>query len=131
MCDSCGKYFENENNLRMHERSHEPADLECYGSSCYRNFASFSAMLIHLESGNCDSGTDCNEINDLAVTCFQHKKYSTDIADYYPYFCPCCSRQFRLLSGLYQHAETTPGCKYLLEQPYSLAKLEHFMACNL
>lgn len=77
-------------------------------------------MMIHLESGSCESGIDAQEINRLAARCYQWKKYI--VPNYrvwmlngmdrqvreYCYQCPDtdCNVRFKTLSGLLQHAET-------------------------
>ncbi|KAL1959973.1 hypothetical protein VTO42DRAFT_641 [Malbranchea cinnamomea] len=74
VCLECGREFQNENNLRMHRKVHAPRNLPCFGCGKDRMFASFSAMLIHLEAGNCSSGADRDRINQLAFECYQHKR---------------------------------------------------------
>ncbi|RHZ47654.1 ankyrin repeat protein [Aspergillus thermomutatus] len=68
-CNICDRYFSNENNYRMHQRSHDARDEECFG--CYRAFGSFSAMLIHLEAGNCAKGVGLSDIHEMAFECYQ------------------------------------------------------------
>jgi hypothetical protein len=100
--------------------------LECYG--CYEKFKAFSGMLLHLESGSCPSGTDIDDIDDLADQCYQSHKYIDEDGDY---ICPACNRDFSKLSGLYQHVEDSPDCSYLKESGRCLAKLEHYIARNV
>ncbi|KAI9928228.1 hypothetical protein ASPWEDRAFT_170774 [Aspergillus wentii DTO 134E9] len=123
-CRPCERFFGNDNNLRMHNQTHHPRNLECYG--CEQTFKSFSGMLIHLEFGNCSSGTDKSRIYKLAHQCYQRKKYTTG-DDLHPYKCPGCDSWYSRLSGLYQHAEDVPGCSEWLEAPKCLAKLRHFI----
>lgn len=86
-------------------------------------------MLIHLEAANCPGGLVVpGEIEFLAGSCYQARKYSYMIFDRFPYFCPRCRRQFWLLSGLVQHAETSPGCRDLTTGNGCLAKLERLIA---
>ncbi|RLL94511.1 hypothetical protein CFD26_101059 [Aspergillus turcosus] len=127
-CNKCDRYFSNENNYRMHQRTHDARDEECYG--CYRAFGSFSAMLIHLEAGNCSKGIELSDIHDMAFECYQARKYTRDRENYYPYFCPDpgCGREFRFPSALYQHVETSPSCDHLLQMPKCLAKLRRFIS---
>jgi len=84
-------------------------------------------MLIHLESGSCESGISIDDLNQFALECYQNKKYSTNLDDEYPYFCPGCQAEFTSLSGLFQHAETVPLCKKYTIFPECLAKLERFI----
>src|SRR5436190_5839239 len=106
-----------------------PRNSECFG--CYRKFASFSAMLIHLESGSCASATDIDKVDNLAFECYQHSKYSTGIDDDFPYFCPSCEREFQTVSGLLQHSETVPNCQDHVRYPGCLGKLENFMRSRI
>ncbi|KAI9881287.1 MAG: hypothetical protein M1830_005573 [Pleopsidium flavum] len=48
-------------------------ELYCFG--CDRSVESFSAMLVHLESGNCDCGTTRDELNRLALRCPFSSRY--------------------------------------------------------
>jgi len=88
-------------------------------------------MLIHLESGNCDSNTGVNNLNQLAMKCYQRKKYLTDLENEWPYFCPGCRMGFKRLSGLFQHAETVPLCHRYTVIPGCLAKLERFIQSKM
>ncbi|BCR98405.1 putative C2H2 finger domain protein [Aspergillus luchuensis] len=128
-CNICDRYFGNENNLRMHRQKHQPMDVECYG--CYHRFRSFSGMLIHLESGACQSGVSEETIDDLATECYQSRKYIVGTDGDWQYECPDCERQFWQLSALYQHVEDVPACSYLATGDGCLAKLERFMASRL
>lgn len=76
-------------------------------------------MIIHLESGACESGTDIFDLNESAAMCFQWKAYldaryrdelrnrcnlkSEYIGPVYPFRCPECDTGFTKLSGLFQH----------------------------
>lgn len=113
----------------QHRKTHLPKDKECYG--CVRVFSSFSAMLIHLEAGNCPSGTDKEMIDDLAFQLYQSKKYTNDRDDYYPYHCPGCYTNVRTVSGLFQHAESVPGCQRWLKSSNCLGKLDWFIYCRV
>lgn len=112
----------------QHRRIHDPRTLKCHSTSCKKHFPSFSAMLIHLEAGNCPGGTDLVEVNTLAEICYQARKYLTSIKDACPFFCLRCRREYRLLSGLFQHVETTPACNELAGKGGCLGKLERFIA---
>jgi hypothetical protein len=84
-------------------------------------------MLLHLEAGNCESGADADRIDDLAAGFSLSEEYTTDLPNYNPYFCPGCQRNFRWLSALYQHAETTPDCEEYLESYNCLGALERWI----
>ncbi|EMF10297.1 uncharacterized protein SEPMUDRAFT_50688, partial [Sphaerulina musiva SO2202] len=85
---------------------------------CQRAFTTFPGMIIHLESGTCQSGEDVDSINLLAAHCFQWKKYMhkgcresfiardktyIEWTGAKPFKCPTCDHQFALLSSLLQH----------------------------
>jgi len=91
--------------------------IECYG--CYRTFSTYPGMIIHLESGTCESGIDVIDLSESATQCFQWKAYidaefgngllncQDPRSDYnntvYPFYCPECKMVFTRLSGLFQH----------------------------
>ena len=76
-------------------------------------------MIIHLESGACDSEIDMIDLNESAAMCFQWKAYLVEeyrdellscrdlSIEYsetvYPFKCPECDIVFTRLSGLFQH----------------------------
>ena len=76
-------------------------------------------MIIHLESGTCDSGITAIDVNESAAMCYQWKAYlDKDYRDdllnrcdlgleyyepLYLYKCPKCDTGFTKLSGLFQH----------------------------
>lgn len=80
-------------------------------------------MIIHLESGSCDSGINVLDLNESAALCYQWKHYIDEeyrddmvegydlYLDYmgnyngsvYPFKCPTCGTGFAKLSGLFQH----------------------------
>ena len=76
-------------------------------------------MIIHLESGTCDSKINYIDLNESAATCYQWKAYLDEDYRYdlldrcdlqwkysetvYPFRCPECDTGFTKLSGLFQH----------------------------
>jgi len=80
-------------------------------------------MIIHLESGTCESGQNLASLNKIAAQCFQWKKYlSKEWRDELyagetvyreqggnPFKCPRCEVPFPLLSSLFQHV-WSPAC---------------------
>ena len=114
--------------IKQHKQTHQPRDYECLG--CDHLFKSFSGELIHLESGNCDSGIIEEDVDDKAHQCYQNRKYIIR-ENGWSYICPNCERRYTKLSALYQHAEDSPDCSYLLEHPNCLAKLQHFISWSL
>lgn len=79
-------------------------------------------MIIHLESGACESGIDILDLNESAAMCFQwrhylNEEYRSDMLDRqnwwdsgaWPFQCPTCEASFSKLSGLFQHINSQ-GC---------------------
>ncbi|OJI98052.1 hypothetical protein ASPVEDRAFT_79718 [Aspergillus versicolor CBS 583.65] len=127
LCVKCNRFFGNENNLRMHRQTHQPRDMECYG--CYQTFKSFSGMLIHLESGACELGTDEEMIDDIFCDWDRSWmfKLDNDEGGGWRYVCSECEREFGKLSALYQHAEDAPGCSDRMEDEGYLAELRRLI----
>lgn len=91
-------------------------------------------MLIHLESGACDSGISEEDVDDLALECFQSRKYMQQVEDgdgEWIYKCSNCETQFLRLSGLYQHTENVSACSFLLKGAGCLARLRYFISNRL
>lgn len=63
-------------------------------------------MVLHLESGNCESGTELHDINTWVFDDFGCRQYTNQWTDYYQFCCPTCSNTFRYISGLMQHIES-------------------------
>jgi hypothetical protein len=94
-------------------------------------------MIIHLESGACDSGLDIIDLNESAAECFQwrqfiHEDYREDMLNccdleyeyggtVYPFDCPKCDAAFAKLSGLLQHV-ASQACEQTLKSG-AIAKL--------
>ncbi|KAL1969863.1 hypothetical protein VTN77DRAFT_7372 [Rasamsonia byssochlamydoides] len=113
----------------MYQNRHKPRSLECCG--CYQKFKSFSGMLVHLESGACESNIDADNMDELAFECYQSVNYATDLDDDYPYFCPGCEVEFSTLSGLFQHVEAVQSCSKHNVWPGCLARLQRFLLQRL
>jgi hypothetical protein len=90
--------------------------VECYG--CDKRFKTFTHMLLHLESGGCDSGIGTLELNTTAANCHQWQQFidkdyrnamlsGRDLREGYqqptPFLCPECENEFSKLSALFQH----------------------------
>jgi hypothetical protein len=83
-CKDCRREFTTKERLEQHLRSlkHKPLSaLVCpVGDGCRRKFPSPSALLLHLESGGCQSGMDRNEILRLVqLTDQEHAIHSLPI----------------------------------------------------
>lgn len=83
-------------------------------------------MVLHLEAGTCESGADCDRVDDVAFDCYQSGKYTCDEDSEYDFQCPTCSTPFTYMSGLLQHAEST-ACNEQLKAGKSLDKFLHFL----
>ncbi|EEU36720.1 uncharacterized protein NECHADRAFT_51843 [Fusarium vanettenii 77-13-4] len=105
LCVTCGRYFTSPSNLNNHKIIHAEKNIECAG--CNRQFATNSAMVLHLEAGTCPSEADCQVVDDLATDCRQYPSYRCDDPKY-DYECPSCETPFRYMSGLLQHIENGP-----------------------
>lgn len=72
-CKQCQRTFKDSIALQMHTASvkHKPlSDLTCpLGTACERKFTSPSALLHHLESGNCPSGMNRQEVFRMIQAC--------------------------------------------------------------
>ena len=101
--------------LIQHKLVHKDRDVECFG--CDRMFKTDSGMMIHLESGTCESQRDVDDVDYWALTqCRQRSQYSLALLSddgsslssctEYQYHCPACSTRFKRLSGLLQHSES-------------------------
>ncbi|KAG8667800.1 hypothetical protein FPOAC1_012639 [Fusarium poae] len=103
MCIICGKYYGTPQNLKMHKLIHAEKNIECAG--CSRLFVTESAMLLHLEAGTCESGTDRNDVIRLGRQCYTSGEYWS-VTPGYNFQCPTCHNDFRLMSSLVQHVES-------------------------
>ncbi|KAK5241434.1 hypothetical protein LTR40_009953, partial [Exophiala xenobiotica] len=74
-----------------HKRVHLPLKYECLG--CRRWFSEFSAMMLHLEAGTCQSGVRCNDIDEWTFDYWDPKfvNYTNDWSDYNKFRCPGCN----------------------------------------
>ncbi|KAJ5545379.1 hypothetical protein N7535_006232 [Penicillium sp. DV-2018c] len=89
-------------------------DLGCLG---------FSALLYHLEEGRC---VKRNRIRSLAFEGPDRNTYCTKFKFTDAFFCVHCCCQFPEASWLFQHAERTPDCMYLLNEMECLGRLRAF-----
>ncbi|KAL5381115.1 hypothetical protein DPSP01_007371 [Paraphaeosphaeria sporulosa] len=129
VCTDCDRHFENANNLEQHKLSHRTAQVECLG--CYREFKTYGGMIIHLESGACESSIDHLDLNSTAAECHLWTQFvSKDYRDgmlakhdlgrmyqgkVYPFECPKCDSVFSKLSGLFQHINSSACDQTLYE----------------
>ena len=77
-------------------------------------------MLIHLEAGNCASGTDQRDINEYIYESPDGRRCTENCVEAAPFNCPQCQVGFSTVSGLFQHAETRPDCSVKLDDDESL-----------
>ncbi|KAK2853231.1 hypothetical protein FQN49_005277 [Arthroderma sp. PD_2] len=78
-----------------------PRGVYCY--CCPQDFSTLSAMFNHLESGNCSSGIEHDDILALAATFVR----SLSPSQGYVFFCIGCRKPFRRMCDLLQHSETS------------------------
>lgn len=76
-------------------------------------------MLIHLESGACESGIGKVDLQDM----IHSSQLSRRFVDDDEFICPECLRGFYTFSGVCQHVEASASCFYLLSHPHNLAKM--------
>ncbi|KAM3414581.1 hypothetical protein BST61_g9740 [Cercospora zeina] len=72
-CRECPRRFASTNELENHKITHLTPSVRCL--CCPRLFTTFPGMMIHIESGTCDSGMNLPSVNRMAAQCFQWKKY--------------------------------------------------------
>ncbi|OAX82030.1 hypothetical protein ACJ72_03627 [Emergomyces africanus] len=113
--------------LPPHMITHLEKDQQCFG--CDRMFSSFSAMLIHLESGNCC--TSRTELNSIVADYMDSDQYFRGFHQFFPFNCPDCQTEFRHLSSLYQHVEMVPECRYLDNRNNCLGELRYHLQYTL
>ncbi|EZF36355.1 hypothetical protein TMEN_4714 [Trichophyton mentagrophytes] len=101
LCVACGDYFPNAHELNGHAFRHRPRGVSCY--CCPQDFSTLSAMFNHLESGNCPSGIEHDDILELAANFVRSYKPERD----YIFFCYGCQKPFRRMCDLLQHSETS------------------------
>lgn len=109
---------------RKHSQLHLPKSLACFGcQEDHAPFATYSAMLLHLESGTCSAGWKIRHINDIAHTSTGAEKYiihsqfdffmagapriAAQISDYDStskrWNCPICPETYSEVIGLHTH----------------------------
>ncbi len=93
-------------------------------------FISESAMVLHLEAGTCESGADRDRVDNIALRCYQSKKYSCEDSSGYYFECPTCSKPFTFMSALLQHVESD-SCDERLGWPHPLGKFLHFLRSQI
>ena len=70
------------------------------------DFISHAAMVLHLEAGTCQSGSDSDRVDRVgAESAFSQRNSDNS----YYFACPRCQREFRFMSGLLQHGFDS-GC---------------------
>ncbi|KAK6615007.1 zinc finger protein [Botrytis cinerea] len=116
-CKPCKQMFMNENNLMQHQHSkvHQGSSMKC--PFCPNQYPTVSALIIHLESGRCPSGSNRERINaeirrldkyHVITTPLIENSSSTNIAterswNGFHYECPMCNRGFSTLQALNSH----------------------------
>lgn len=93
-------------------------------------FTSSSAMVLHLESGTCESGAERERISDIAYELYQSGWYQGGDDPWHDFHCPTCHADFLYMSGLLQHAESE-ACGQNLDREKPLGKFLHYLRKQL
>jgi hypothetical protein len=104
-------------------KTHATRDVECPG--CTRSFNPESALMLHLGTGTCISGTDCEAVDSLAQACMRWDEYTFQDDDRI-YCCPTCRFKFEYMSALLQHVESD-ACSESLDGAQPLAQFLRFL----
>ncbi|CAE7214438.1 ZNF557 [Symbiodinium pilosum] len=111
-CDTCGRLFENQNNLNQHMRTHMPKDKFCPACGKFAS-SSVSGVTMHVENGHCSA---CGHHGGRLVRDFMRHNvpeylrpaicdgYVNESEDEDPY-CSICDRSFKSFGALLQHTE--------------------------
>lgn len=111
-------------NIMQHQRTHAPKTIECPG--CPQMFDRSSAMILHLEAGSCPSGTNSDDVDDIAFTCYQSQQYTSNHQGF-DFCCPSYGADFLYMSGVLQHAESN-ACAVSLGKRTAWGKFLHFLS---
>lgn len=109
--------------IMQHQRTHAPRTIECPG--CPQMFDRDSAMILHLEAGSCPSGTNSDDVDEIAFRCYQSQRYTSDHPEF-DFCCPGCGAEFLYMSGVLQHAESN-ACAVGLGKRTVLGKFLYFL----
>lgn len=93
-------------------------------------FISSSAMMLHLEVGNCEAQIYTDLIEEIALDCSQSERYTCDDDSKFNFECPNCDARFRYMSGLLQHAESD-ACSAKLANGEPLGDFLHHLRVHL
>ena len=111
-CETCGRLFENQNNLYQHMRTHMPRNKYCPACGKFAS-SSVSGVTMHLENGH---GPVCRDQGASQVKDFVRQKApqflrpairdgsASESSDEVPY-CNICDRSFGSFGALFQHKE--------------------------
>ncbi|PPQ66060.1 hypothetical protein CVT24_000242 [Panaeolus cyanescens] len=121
-CDECRQEFSSANALRHHMMSsaHQEKDHDCGLRNCSESFISQAALILHWESGACESGIEFADVHELVVD-FDNDRYlsdylglcavrKSDVQDWRSgrrFQCPDCSTLSRSAHSAMQHFNNT------------------------
>jgi len=117
-CQTCGRDFNSQNQLKMHMQTHRPRTVACpiCGDS---RFASGANAVQHVESGSCTGclGKDNarrqihkfvsrkSQMNSFMTPMLEYGGYGANVVPEFPYHCAPCNKKFRQMSQLLQHQD--------------------------
>ncbi|KAI1086056.1 hypothetical protein F5B19DRAFT_487766 [Rostrohypoxylon terebratum] len=128
MCKTCGTYCNSPSDLKNHLKTHTPKNVKYFG--CVEMFVWDSAMMLHLETGNCESGTDEDYMTRMAFKCSESGKYICCDKPDFNFKCPTCDTPFSFISGVLQHIKSD-YCDDDLTANSSLSKFLRFFKKQL
>ena len=101
-------------------QKHKPASLMCPFGDCERRFSTYASMVKHAESGGCTAvDLDLIHLGMAQVPSRQScmHEWARELVDDdcsldegLFFFCRGCTRDFRTLSGLFEHIENNETC---------------------
>ncbi|KAF4963239.1 hypothetical protein FSARC_8737 [Fusarium sarcochroum] len=102
VCKACDIAFQFPIELERHSKTHPKEPIDCIG--CLKRFGTYSEMMMHLESGTCDSRLNASNVADVVAA------YHQDLGDKFPglrmnFECPTCHKKVKKMSDLFRHFE--------------------------
>ncbi|GJN87719.1 hypothetical protein Rhopal_000674-T1 [Rhodotorula paludigena] len=120
-CTAHSRFFKNEDNLKQHMQSalHVVPNFPCIMPSCDFKTVDQSAMILHLEAGQCPSGVTRSSV----ASYFLDNDYNRIVTNPYGprhFECKACNKDFNHMSGLAQHLKHG-SCGALKDDSFRIA----------